>query len=73
MEFRSSLGLIGIVGNGLPNHVGVASSVFSALSLNNINVRFINYGGSDITLLVGVDSNLYLDALRVIHNKFEEE
>ena len=73
LELRSSLGLIGIVGEGIPDQIGVASSVFSVLSLNNIIVRFINYGGSDITLLVGVDSNLYLDALRAIHKKFDEE
>jgi len=73
LELRSSLGLIGIVGGGISNQIGVAASVFSVLSLNNINVRFINYGGSDITLLVGVDSNLYLDALRAIHKKFDEE
>ncbi len=73
LELRPSLGLIGIVGEGLPDHVGVAASVFSELSLNNINIRFINYGGSDITLLVGVDSNVYLDALRIIHAKFERK
>jgi len=66
LEVRSSLGLIGIVGGGISDQIGVAASVFSVLSLNNINVRFINYGGSDITLLVGV-------ALKAIHKKFDEE
>ncbi len=73
LEVRSSLGLIGIVGGGISNQIGVAASVFSVLSLNNINVRFINYGGSDITLLVGVDSNLYLDALKAIYKNFDKK
>ena len=70
LEVRHSLSLIGVVGSGIPEQVGVAAAVFTALSSNNINVRFISYGGSDVTLVVGVDSENYLDALKSIHNTF---
>lgn len=70
VELRPSLALIGVVGIGLPEQIGVAADVFTALKSNNINVRFINYGGSDVTLLVGVDADYYLDALKAIHNIF---
>jgi aspartate kinase len=70
IELKPSLGLIGVVGSGITEQIGVAADVFTSLSKNNINVRFINYGGSDITLLVGVDSSAYLDALKIIHNTF---
>jgi len=36
-------------------------------------VRFISYGGSDVTLVVGVDSENYLDALKSIHNAFGDK
>ncbi len=70
VELRPSLALIGVVGSGLPEQIGVAADVFTALKSKKINVRFINYGGSDITLIVGVDIDYYLDALRAIHNIF---
>lgn len=67
VELRPSVALIGVVGSGLPEHLGVAADVFSALKREKINIRFINYGGSDITLLVGVDFEFYLDALKAIY------
>ncbi len=70
LEVRHSLSLIGVVGSGIPEQVGVAAAVFTALSSNNINVRFISYGGSDVTLVVGVDSENYMEALKSIHNAF---
>ncbi len=73
IELRPSLALIGVVGSGLPEQIGVAADVFTALKSRKINVRFINFGGSDITLLVGVDSDCYLDSLRAIHNIFGDK
>jgi len=73
IELRPSLALIGIVGSGLPEQIGVAADVLTALKSKKINVRFINYGGSDITLLVGIDSSYYLDALKTIHNIFGDK
>ncbi len=70
VELRPSISLIGVVGSGLPEQIGVAADVFTALKNKNINVRFINYGGSDITLLVGVDTDSYLDALKAVHSIF---
>lgn len=73
VELRPSLALLGVVGSGLPEQIGVAADVFTSLKDKKINIRFINYGGSDITLLVGVDSNSYLDALKAIHNIFGDK
>ncbi|MCK5674974.1 MAG: aspartate kinase [Spirochaetales bacterium] len=73
IELRPSLALIGVVGSGLPEQIGVAADVFTTLKNKKINVRFINYGGSDITLLLGVDTDYYLDALRAIHNIFGDK
>lgn len=73
VELRPSISLIGVVGSGLPDQIGVAADVFTALKGKNINVRFINYGGSDISLIIGVDTDLYLDALKAIHNIFGDK
>ncbi len=73
LEVRQSLGLIGVVGSGISEQIGVAAAVFTALSKDSINVRFISYGGSDVTLVVGVDSKNYLKALKSIHNAFGDK
>jgi len=70
LEVRQPISLIGVVGSGISEQIGVASTVFTALKEGSINVRFISYGGSDVTLVVGVDSESYLDALKSIHNAF---
>ena len=64
---------ININNNDANAEIGVAADVFTALKSKKINVRFINYGGSDITLLVGIDSSYYLDALKAIHNIFGDK
>jgi len=64
--FRPSLALIGVVGEGILGKAGVAASYFLALQKADINVRFISFGGSEITLLIGVDTDRYRDALRAL-------
>lgn len=66
VSFRPHMALIGLVGEGILEQPGVAATVFTALKEAGINVRFINYGGSEITLLVGVDTERYADALKVM-------
>jgi aspartate kinase len=66
VSFRPAMALIGVVGEGILEKTGVASDMFSALKKADINVRFINYGGSEITLLVGVNEEAYADALKVL-------
>ncbi len=66
VSFRPPMALIGIVGEGILERTGVAADFLGALKRAGINVRFLNYGGSEITLLVGVDEEKYADALRVL-------
>ncbi len=68
LEVRRSVALIGIVGTGILDQPGIAAAVFSALSEEHINIRFINFGGSELTLLLGVDAGSYLKALRSIYS-----
>jgi aspartate kinase len=70
VELRPPMAIIGVVGSGIPEEIGVAADIFAILKTNEINVRFINYGGSDITLLFGVDVENYMDALNSVHNSF---
>jgi aspartate kinase len=66
VSFRPPMALIGIVGEGMMEKTGLAADFLGALKSAGINVRFINYGGSEITLLIGVDEAKYAEALRVL-------
>ena len=66
VSFKPHLALIGLVGEGILEKPGIAARLFNALKDAGINVRFINYGGSEITLLVGVDAEEYAQALKVM-------
>lgn len=69
VSFRPSMALIGVVGEGILEKTGVAADFLSALKEAEIHVRFINYGGSEITLLIGVDEDQYRNALSVLVKK----
>ncbi len=67
LEIRESFAVIGIVGSGVIDKTGIAAAAFSALSKENINIRFISFGGSELTLLLGIDAAFYRDALTAIY------
>lgn len=64
----TELSKVSIVGIGIANNPGVASSVFEALYENNINMHMIST--SEIKISVLVNSNVAETALNAIHNKF---
>ncbi len=64
------LSLIAIVGEGMNHQVGVAASVFDALRDNEINVRIIDQGSSEVNIIVGVQNSDYKKAINCIYEKF---
>ena len=49
---------------------GTAASVFKALADNNINVRMIDQGSSELNIIVGVDTFDYEKAINAIYYEF---
>ncbi len=67
---EESLALIAIVGRGMVNAKGTAARVFTSLAKSDINVRMIDQGSSELNIIVGVDENDFIPALRAIYNEF---
>ena len=65
-----NLALIAIVGRGMICSPGVAARVFSALAKEQINVRMIDQGSSELNIIVGVTAEDYLTALQAIYREF---
>ena len=67
---EENLALIAIVGRGMIKAKGTAARVFTALADAGVNVRMIDQGSCELNIIVGVDSNDYLTAIKAIYKEF---
>ena len=70
IDISDGLALIATVGHGMVRTPGTAAKLFAALSNANINVRMIDQGSSELSIIVGVDVNDFERALRAIYDAF---
>ncbi len=64
------LALIAVVGRGMIKATGTAAKIFTALAENNINIKMIDQGSSELNIIIGVDEDEYKKAIQVIYKKF---
>ena len=67
---EENLALIAIVGRGMVKAKGTAARIFTSLANAGVNIRMIDQGSCELNIIVGVDSNDYITALRAIYNEF---
>ena len=67
---EENLALIAVVGRGMVKAKGTAARVFDALARAGVNIRMIDQGSSELNIVIGVDENDYITALRAIYNEF---
>lgn len=70
IQIQDNLGLIATVGRGMVHNPGTATRLFSALSRANVNVRMIDQGSGELSILVGVDSKDFKTAIHAIYQEF---
>ncbi|HSQ43263.1 MAG TPA: aspartate kinase [Fibrobacteraceae bacterium] len=70
VKVQKDLAMIATVGHGMSHRVGVAATLFGALAKEDINVRIIDQGASEINIIVGVDQADCDTAIRVIYSAF---
>jgi len=58
------------VGHGMSRRIGVSSRLFTALANAGVNVRIIDQGASEISIIVGVDAADLGKGLRAIYDAF---
>lgn len=64
------LSIIATVGRGMVHNCGTAARLFSAMSRAHINVRMIDQGSSELSIIVGVDDKDMEATVRAIYNEF---
>ncbi len=62
--------IIATVGRGMVHNCGTAARLFSAMSRARINVRMIDQGSSELSIIVGVDDADFEATIRAIYNEF---
>ncbi len=72
IDITHNMALIATVGHGMVQHTGTASRIFTALSANNINIRMIDQGSSELNIIVGVEASDYENAVKSIYYAFSD-
>ncbi len=70
ISVENGLSMIAMVGHGLVSAKGSAARMFRALADANINIRMIDQGCSEMTIIIGVDDADYANAVRAIYRAF---
>ncbi|WP_253200606.1 aspartate kinase [Clostridium sp. CF012] len=66
-----NMALIAVVGEGMIRTKGISATLFTALLKNNINIRMINQGSSELSIFVGVENEDFENAIRAVYKAFE--
>ena len=67
---RNSLALLCIVGETMSHQHGVAARALTAIAKAGVNVRVIDQGASEISIIIGVDNADYETAVRALYAEF---
>ena len=67
---ESDLALIAVVGRGMKASRGTAARVFRALAKENINIKMIDQGSSELNIIIGVRNCYFNQAIKAIYNEF---
>ncbi len=70
VEIKKGFALIATVGEGMAYKTGIAARLFTALAEEEINIRVIDQGSSEINIIVGVEDADYKRAMNAIYRAF---
>lgn len=70
IDIESDLALIAVVGRGMKSTRGTAGRIFSALAHNNVNVKMIDQGSSELNIIIGVANDDFETAIKAIYDIF---
>ena len=67
LSIEDGLALIAIVGRGMVKAKGTAARVFDSISNAGVNIRMIDQGSSEISIIVGIEEHDFDKALKAIY------
>ena len=70
LTVHDNMSIIATVGRGMVHNCGTAARLFSAMSQAGINVRMIDQGSSELSIIVGVDDQDFEKTIQAIYSAF---
>jgi aspartate kinase len=70
ISIEDGLALVAVVGRAMVKAKGTAARVFDAISRGDVNIRMIDQGSSEISIIVGVEESDFDKALGAIYAEF---
>ena len=67
---EDGLALVAVVGRAMVKAKGTAARVFNAVSNAGVNIRMIDQGSSEISIIIGVEEHDFDIALKAIYQEF---
>ena len=72
VSVSDNMSIIATVGRGMVHNCGTAARLFSAMSRARINVRMIDQGSSELSIIVGVNDSDFEATIHAIYHEFVE-
>jgi aspartate kinase len=71
-ELKTEFGiaLVSVVGEGLAHKIGVMAQAAGALSRAGVNIKMVNQGSSEISIIFGIDAADEKKAVNALYNEF---
>lgn len=73
VTIHDHMAVIATVGRGMVQNCGTAARLFGAMSRAGINVRMIDQGSSELSIIVGVNESDFEQTIRAIYYEFVHE
>ena len=67
---ENGIALIAVVGRSMKSTRGVAGTIFSSLAKENINIKMIDQGSSEINIVIAVAERDYERTINTIYSAF---
>ena len=72
INIEENIAIIMIVGEGMKTTIGTANKATSALKNNHINIKMINQGSSEISIMIGVSQQDEHKAVKALYQAYFE-
>jgi len=70
LKTEFGLSLVGVVGEGLRHKIGVLGSAANALSKAGVNIKIVNQGSSEFSIIFGVDGDDEMKAVKALYEAY---
>lgn len=70
---HKNMALLAVVGTGMIKTKGICAKIFTALYENDINIRMISQGSSELNIIIGIENEDFEESVKAIYHAFENK